>query len=180
MNANTNTMAKPLGATGEPAARRLKKLADEIAELLVDDQGGQLFLQIYPEGHEKGVALHAIASPGLSIPVTEYKRAPRPGLADFREVAENMRDLEDDVYDLARAVTVMDDYANLALDRGRWDDGDEVAYRLNPETVENLSYLSADARRRAEYFRACFADAAVYPFTADGAQTAEDNREAHS
>lgn len=180
MNTEMDTTAKPVGATGEPAARRLKRLADEIAELLVDDQGGQLFLQIYPEGHEKGVALHAIASPGLSIPVTEYKRAPRPGLADFREVAENLRELEGDVHDLARAVTVLDDYIELALDRGRWDDGDEVTYRLGPEAIENILFLSADARRRATYFRDCFTDAAIYPFTADGAQAADSNTEAHS
>lgn len=180
MNGTINITTKPLGATGEPAARRLKRLADEIAELLVDEQGGQFFLQIYPEGHGRGAALRAIASPQLTIPVSEFRGSTRPGLSDFREVAENMRGLEGDVLELARAVTVLDDYIELALDRARWDDGDEVAYRLNPETVENLLFLAADARRRAEYFRACFADAAVYPFRADGVQAAEDNTEAHS
>ncbi|MCO6178829.1 hypothetical protein [Ciceribacter sp. RN22] len=173
MNEHRNITLKQDPATGEPVARRLKRLADELAELLVDDQKGQVFLQIYPAGHEKGVVLRAIASPTLVIPMNEFQGSSRPGLADFREVAENLRDLEDDVHDLARAVTVLDDYVGLALDRCRWDDGDEVTYRLNPETVENLLFLAADARRRAEYFRDCFVDAAIYPFTADGAQAAE-------
>ena len=181
MNVQTNTTSKPVQATGqhpgEPAARRLKKLADEIAELLVDEQGGQFFLQIYPEGHERGVTLRAIASPQLAIYVSEFRGSPSPGLADFREVATNMRALEEDVNDLARAVKVLDDYTHLTLDRGCWDDSDEVTYRLGPETVANLLFLSADARRRATYFRDCFVDAAVYPCTADGAHPAEAGAE---
>ncbi|MCO6180268.1 hypothetical protein [Ciceribacter sp. RN22] len=177
MNEDRNITLKQDPATGEPAARRLKRLADELAELLVDDQKGQVFLQIYPAGHEKGVVLRAIASPNLTIPVSEFRGSSRPGLADFREVAENLRDLEDDVHDLARSVSVIDEHINLIFDRARRDDADEVIHRIDLETVRNIQFLSADTRRRAAYLRDCFDDAAVYPFTADGAQAAEVNGE---